>query len=111
MFARLRALQGATTSLPPLVTTWFERTTFDLSKIKGPTARADALHELGILGQRDFKEINRLFKASAGYETAPKTLDPLKKVSHKKKQLDETLKFIEEHPLPSQEKRKVFGKK
>ena len=37
-------------------------------------------------------------------------MDPLKKASHKKKQMDEKLKFIEAHPLPSQEKRKVFGK-
>jgi len=85
--------------------------TSDISKIKGPNARADALHSLGILGQRDFKDINRLFKKSAAYKTAPKTTDPLKKAAHKKKQLDETLKFIEEHTLPSQEKRRYSAKK
>ena len=52
-----------------------------------------------------------MFKASAGYETAPKTRNPLKKSAHKKKQLDETLKFIEEHPLPSQEKGMYSAKK
>ncbi len=50
-----------------------------------------------------------MFKASGGYEKAPNTPDPLKKAEHKKKQLDATMKFIKEKPLPSQEKRNVLG--
>jgi hypothetical protein len=40
MFERLRALQGETTSLPQVVTTWFESTLSDLDKVTGPTARS-----------------------------------------------------------------------
>jgi hypothetical protein len=50
-------------------------------------------------------------KKSGGYEKAPVTLDPTLKAVHKAKHLQEIMKFIKEHPLPSQKKRKVVGKK
>jgi hypothetical protein len=52
-----------------------------------------------------------LFKKSGGYEKAPVTMDPALKAVHKAKHLQEIMKFIKEHPLPSQKKRKVVGKK
>ena len=91
------------------MTTWFEATQSDLAEFKGPTARNKALVELGIPGQRDFKDFNRLFKASAGYQKATGTKDALKKAEHKRKQLDARMKFIEECTLPSQKKRNVLG--
>jgi hypothetical protein len=51
-----------------------------------------------------------LWKASGGYEKAPDPQDPLKQADHKKKQLEATMKFIQERPLPSQQKREVMGK-
>jgi hypothetical protein len=111
MFERLRTLQGETTSLPQVVTTWFESTLSDLEKVTGPTARSKALRALGILRDRDYKDFNRLFKKSGGYEKAPVTMDPALKAVHKAKHLQEIMKFIKEHPLPSQKKRKVVGKK
>jgi hypothetical protein len=94
-----------------VVTTWFESTVSDLEKVTGPAARGDALRALGILRLEDFKDFNRLFKQSGGWEKAPVTKDPVKKAAHKTKHLLLTMKFIEEHPLPSQKKRKVEGKK
>jgi hypothetical protein len=91
-------------------TTWFESTKSGIAKVTGANARSKALRELGILGQQDFKDFNRLFKDSGGYEKAPDTKDPEKQADHKKKQLEESMKFIEQHPLPSQKKRKVLGK-
>jgi hypothetical protein len=110
MFERLRALKGQTTSLPEVVTTWFESTKSGIAKLKGTKARSKALRELGILGQKDFKDFNSLFKKNGGYEKAPDTRDPVQKEEHKKKQLEATMKFIQQHPLPSQKKRKVLGK-
>jgi hypothetical protein len=83
MFERLRALQGETTSLPQVVTTWFKSTVSDLDKVT----------------------------RSGGWEKAPKSQDPVWKAAHKTKHLQETMKFIKEHPLPSQKKRKVVGQK
>jgi hypothetical protein len=111
MFERLRALQGETTSLPQIVTTWFESTLSDLEKVTGPTARGDALRALGILRLEYYRDFNRLFKKSAGWEKAPRAEDPALRAAHKAKHLQETMKFIKEHPLPSQKKRKVVGKK
>jgi hypothetical protein len=111
MFERLRALQGETTSLPQVVTTWFESTVSDLEKVTGSKARGDALRALGILRVDDFKDFNRLFKQSGGWEKAPHTRDPVQKAAHKTKHLQATMKFIKEHPLPSQKKRKVVGQK
>ena len=51
-----------------------------------------------------------MFKKNGGYEKAPETKDPVQKAVHKKKQLEATMKFIQQHPLPSQKKRKVLGK-
>jgi hypothetical protein len=51
-----------------------------------------------------------MFKKNGGYEKAPDTRDPVQKEEHKKKQLEATMKFIQQHPLPSQKKRKVLGK-
>jgi hypothetical protein len=93
------------------VTTWFENTQSDLAEFKGPKQRSKALVELGILGQRDFQDFNRLFKASAGYQKATGTTDALEKAEHTRKQLDATMHFIEERTLPSQKKRNVLGKK
>jgi hypothetical protein len=109
MFERLRALQGETTSLPPVVTTWFEATLSDLEKVTGPTARSKALRALGILRLQDYKDFHRLFRKSGGYKKAP--ADPALKAAHKAKHLQEIMKFIKEHPLPSQKKRKVVGEK
>ena len=93
------------------MTTWFENTQSDLAEFKGPKQRSKALVELGILGQRDFKDFNRLFKASAGYQKATGTTDALEKAEHTRKQLDATMHFIEERTLPSQKKRNVLGTK
>jgi hypothetical protein len=109
MYSRLRTLKGETTSLSNDVTTWFETTQSDLAEFNSPTARNKALVKLGILGQRDFVDFNRLFKASAGYQKATGTRDALDKAEHKRKQLDATMKFIEEHTLPSQKERNVLG--
>ncbi len=110
MFKRLRALKGETTSLPQSVTMWFESTKSGIAKVTGMKARGKALRALGIPGQEDFKDFNRLFKDSGRYEKAPITKDLVKQAEHKKKQLEETMKFLEQHPLPSQKKRKVLGK-
>jgi hypothetical protein len=93
------------------VTTWFENTQSDLAEFKGPKQRSKALVELGILGQRDFQDFNRLFKASAGYQKATGTTDALEKAEQRRKQLDATMHFIEERTLPSQKKRNVLGTK
>ena len=77
MFERLRSLKGQTTSLPEVVTTWFESTKSGIAKLKGTKAHSKALRELGILGQKDFKDFNSLFKKNGGYEKAPDTRDPV----------------------------------
>ncbi len=87
MYSRLRTLKGETTSLPD----------------------DKALPNLGILGQRDFQDSNKGFKASAGYQKGTRTRDALEKAEHKRKQLDTTMVFIEEHTLPSEKKRNVLG--
>jgi hypothetical protein len=81
-----------------------------MEKFTGATVRSKVLRALGILGQQDYKDLNRLWKDSRGYEKAPHTPNPLKKADHKKKQLEATMKFIQETPLPSQRKRKVLSK-
>jgi hypothetical protein len=81
MFERLRALQGETTSLPQVVTTWFESTLSDLEEVTGPTTRSKALRALGILRHQDWQDFNTLFKNSVGYENAPVTKDPVQQSS------------------------------
>ncbi len=87
MYSRLRTLKGETKSLSDDKT----------------------LPKLGILGQRDFQDSNEGFKASAGYQKGTRTRDTLEKAEHKRKQLDTTMVFIEEHTLPSEKKRNVLG--
>jgi hypothetical protein len=110
MFERLRVLKGEA-SLPKDVTTWFETTKSGIAKVKGPRPRSKALRELGILGQADYKEFNKLFKKNGGYEKTPAHTDPGERAEHKKEQLEAKMKFIRQHPLPSQKKRKVLGAK
>jgi hypothetical protein len=49
--------------------------------------------ESSAIGASIFKDFNKLFKASAGYEKTPDTKDPLKQGDHKKKQLEAKLKL------------------
>ena len=109
MYSQFRTLKKLP---PPLsdgeVHQWFAGVQSDLAKFKHSGVRSKELKKLGIFGQSDFKDFNRMFKESNGFENAPKTDNAVVKAEHKRKQLNARMKFVESTILPSQMKRKVF---
>ena len=70
-------------------------------------ARSEALAKLGILGSRDRKDKNSLFKQSSGRENAPDTKNLLARSRQKAKIENARMEYIQKTPLKSQMKRKV----